>query len=103
MTPAQTPASPAPVAADEVIYREVYYPMRTQSRPVRIVYLADPAALACAMLTHPLAVAMSDTARRLVREGEDLAVLPVIGPDGGGETPAGALAHDVAPLNLVLE
>ena len=62
----------------------MFYTNPTQPRPVRVVYWEDPAAFACAVLTHPLAVAVGGA--RLALE-----------TDAVWETPAAALAHGVAP------
>ena len=68
----------------------VTYPMRTQPRPIRVTYMVDPAAFACAVLPEAAAI--------LAHSGAGLAVKA----NSGGETPAAALAHDISPV-LVLE
>lgn len=83
--PKSHPAPPEEAGCpDRIIYREVFYINPTQPRPVRVVYWEEPAAFACAVLTHPLAVAVG---------GAGLAIKA----DAVGETPTAALAHGVAP------
>lgn len=82
-TPTSHPAPPEDARCPEgKIWREVFYTNPTQPNPVRVVYLEEPAAFACAVLTHPLAVAIG---------GAGLALKP----DAVRETPAAALAHAV--------
>jgi hypothetical protein len=64
--------------------------MRTQPRSIRVTYMVEPAAFACAVLPEAAAI--------LAHSGAGLAVKA----DAVGETAAAALAHDVAPV-LVLE
>ena len=61
------------------------YPMRTQPRSIRVTYMVEPAAFACAVLPEAAAI--------LAHSGAGLAVKA----DAVGETPAAALAHGVAP------
>lgn len=69
MTAACTPdSSPVP----PVVHT---YPMRTQRRPVRVVYMAAPDALAVAALT--------DAQRALVRAGAGLAIQLAVGGSAG--------------------
>ena len=60
--------------------------MRTQPRPIRIEYMVDPAAFACAVLPEAAAL--------LANSGAGLALKA----DAVGVAPAAALAHSVAPL-----
>ena len=87
MTPsvAPTDTEAVPGGLDLAPVHVAVYPMRTQPRPIRVTYMVDPAAFACAVL--PEAAAM------LAHSGAGLAVKAA----GGGETPAAALAHGVAP------
>ena len=57
------------------------YPMRTQPRPIRVTYMVDPAAFACAVLPEAAAI--------LAHSGAGLAVKA----DAVRETAAAALAH----------
>ena len=57
------------------------YPMRTQPRPIRVTYMIDPAAFACAVLPEAAAI--------LAHSGAGLAVKA----DAVGKTAAAALAH----------
>jgi len=65
--------------------RQAIYPMHTQARPVRVAYMVDPAAFACAVLPEAAAI--------LAHSGAGLAVKA----DAVREGSAAALAHGVAP------
>ena len=85
--PASTQAPPECTGSPErapvhVITRS----MRTQPRPIRIEYMVDPAAFACAVLPEAAAI--------LAHSGAGLALKA----DAVGVAPAAALAHSVAPL-----
>lgn len=76
MTAARTPASgPVPPEhAGEACHNvalTLEYPMRTQRRPVRVVYMAAPDVLAVA--------ALSDAYRALVRAGAGLVIQLAVG------------------------
>jgi hypothetical protein len=60
--------------------------MRTQMRSIRVTYMVDPAAFACAVLPEAAAL--------LAHSGAGLAV----NADAVRETAAAALTHGVAPL-----
>ena len=92
MTPsvAPTDTEAVPGGLDLAPVHVAVYPMRTQPRPIRVTYMVDPAAFACAVLPEAAAI--------LAHSGAGLAVKAA----GGGETPAAALAHDISPV-LVLE
>lgn len=64
--------------------------MRTQPRPIRVTYMIDPAAFACAVLPEAAAI--------LAHSGAGLAVKA----DAVRETAAAALAHGNPPV-LTLE
>ena len=66
--------------------RQAIYPMRTQPRSIRVTYMVEPAAFACAVLPEAAAI--------LAHSGAGLAVKA----DAVGVAPAAALAHSVAPL-----
>ncbi len=86
-------AAPSPDKSSQFLSeaaRQAIYPMHTQARPVRVAYMVDPAAFACAVLPEAAAL--------LAHSGAGLAVKA----NGGGEVPAAALAHDISPV-LVLE
>ena len=68
----------------------VTYPMRTQPRSIRVTYMVEPAAFACAVLPEAAAI--------LAHSGAGLAVKA----DAVREGSAAALAHDISPV-LVLE
>ena len=59
--------------------------MRTQPRPIRVEYMVDPAAFACAVLPEAAAL--------LAHSGAGLALKA----DAVGVAPAAALTHGVAP------
>ena len=85
--PASTQAPPECTGSPErapvhVITRS----MRTQPRPIRIEYMVDPAAFACAVLPEAAAL--------LANSGAGLALKA----DAVGVAPAAALAHSAAPL-----
>ncbi len=61
------------------------YPMLTQPRSIRVTYMVEPAAFACAVLPEAAAI--------LAHSGAGLAVKA----DAVGKTAAAALAHGVAP------
>lgn len=89
MTPSVAPTDTEAVPERAPVHA-VTYPMRTQSQPVRVTYMVDPAAFACAVLPEAASI--------LAHSGAGLAVKAA----GGGEVPAAALAHDISPV-LVLE
>lgn len=81
-------AAPSPDKSSELppeAARQAIYPMRTQPRSIRVTYMVEPAAFACAVLPEAAAI--------LAHSGAGLAVKA----DAVGETPAAALAHGVAP------
>ena len=57
------------------------YPMRTQPRPIRVTYMIDPAAFACAVLPEAAAILAHSGAGLGIKAGTV------------GEVPAAALAH----------
>ena len=57
------------------------YPMRTQPRPIRVTYMIDPAAFACAVLPEAAAILAHSGAGLGIKAGTV------------GEAPAAALAH----------
>ncbi len=65
--------------------RQAVYPMLTQLRPIRVTYMVDPSAFACAVLPEAAAI--------LAHSGAGLAIKA----DAVGEGYAAALAHGVAP------
>lgn len=86
-------AAPSPDKSSQFLpeaARQAIYPMRTQPRSIRVTYMVEPAAFACAVLPEAAAI--------LAHSGAGLAVKA----NSGGETPAAALAHDISPV-LVLE
>lgn len=88
MTAAPTPDKSSQFPPETA--RQAIYPMRTQPRSIRVTYMVEPAAFACAVLPEAAAI--------LAHSGAGLAVKA----DAVGETPAAALAHDISPV-LVLE
>ena len=89
--PASTQAPPECTGSPErVPVHVVTRTMRSQPRPIRIEYMVDPAAFACAVLPEAAAL--------LAHSGAGLALKA----DTAGETPAAALAHDNPPV-LTLE
>ena len=81
-------AAPTPDRSSQFLpeaARQAIYPMLTQPRPIRVTYMVEPAAFACAVLPEAAAL--------LAHSGAGLAVKA----DAVGETPAAALAHGVAP------
>jgi len=81
-------AAPSPDKSSQLLPEAAWhaiYPMRTQPRSIRVTYMVDPAAFACAVLPEAAAI--------LAHSGAGLAVKA----DGGGEISAAALAHGVAP------
>ena len=88
MTAAPSPDKSSQFHAETA--RQAIYPMRTQPRSIRVTYMVEPAAFACAVLPEAAAI--------LAHSGAGLAVKA----NGGGEVPAAALAHDISPV-LVLE
>ena len=81
-------AAPTPDRSSQFLpeaARQAIYPMLTQPRPIRVTYMVEPAAFACAVLPEAAAI--------LAHSGAGLAVKA----DAVGETPAAALAHGVAP------
>ena len=92
MTPsvATTDTEAVPDGPERVPVHVAVYPMHTQARPVRVAYMVDPAAFACAVLPEAAALLAHSSAGLAVKA------------NGGGETPAAALAHDISPV-LVLE
>ena len=83
MTAAPTPDKSSQFPPEAA--RQAIYPMRTQPRSIRVTYMVEPAAFACAVLPEAAAI--------LAHSGAGLAVKA----DAVGETPAAALAHGVAP------
>lgn len=87
MTPASTQAPPE-------LPRQAIYPMRTQPRPLRVVYAVDADAFACAALADALALAAADGVGLALRLDERAAVgatAVAVGPVGdGGESGEGA-------------
>ena len=92
MTPsvAPTDTEAVPSGPEQAPIHVVTYTMRTQARPVRVTYMVDPAAFACVVLPEAAALLAHSSAGLAVKA------------NGGGETPAAALAHDISPV-LVLE
>ena len=81
-------AAPSPDKSSELppeAARQVIYPMRTQPRSIRVTYMVEPAAFACAVLPEAAAI--------LAHSGAGLAVKA----DAVREGSAAALAHGVAP------
>lgn len=77
-------AAPSPDKSSELppeAARQAIYPMRTQPRSIRVTYMVEPAAFACAVL--------SEAAALLAHSGAGLAVKA----DAVGKTAAAALAH----------
>ena len=77
-------AAPSPDKSSEFLpetARQAIYPMRTQLRSIRVTYMVDPAAFACAVLPEAAAL--------LAHSGAGLAVKA----DAVGKTAAAALAH----------
>ena len=70
--------------------------MRSQRRPVRVVYAVAPDVLACAALSDALAVAVHDGAGLAVLP-VNLPGMPILNGETGGEVPAAALAQVVNP------
>ena len=80
--PASTQAPPECTGSPErVPVHVVTRTMRSQPRPIRIEYMIDPAAFACAVLPEAAAI--------LAHSGAGLALKA----DAAGKTPAVALAH----------
>ena len=92
MTPsvAPTDTEAVPGGLDLAPVHVAASPMRTQPRPIRVTYMVDPAAFACVVLPEAAALLAHSSAGLAVKA------------NGGGETPAAALAHDISPV-LVLE
>ena len=81
-------AAPSPDKSSELppeAARQAIYPMRTQPRSIRVTYMVEPAAFACAVLPEAAAI--------LAHSGAGLAVKA----DAVREGSAAALAHGVAP------
>ena len=87
MTPsvAPTDTEAVPSGPEQAPIHVVTYTMRTQARPVRVTYMVDPAAFACAVLPEAAAI--------LAHSGAGLAVKANAVREGS----AAALAHGVAP------
>lgn len=87
MTPsvAPTDTEAVPGGLDLAPVHVAVYPMRTQQRPLRVTYMVDPAAFACAVLPEAAAI--------LAHSGAGLAVKANAVREGS----AAALAHGVAP------
>ncbi len=81
-------AAPSPDKSSQFLpeaARQAIYPMRTQPRSIRVTYMVEPAAFACAVLPEAAAI--------LAHSGAGLAVKA----DAVREGSAAALAHGVAP------
>ncbi len=81
-------AAPSPDKSSQFLSeaaRQAIYPMRTQPRSIRVAYMVDPAAFACAVLPEAAAL--------LAHSGAGLAIKA----DAVREGSAAALAHGVAP------
>ena len=81
-------AAPSPDKSSQFLpeaARQAIYPMRTQPRSIRVTYMVEPAAFACAVLPEAAAI--------LAHSGAGLAVKADIDREGS----AAALAHGVAP------
>lgn len=77
-------AAPSPDKSSELppeAARQAIYPMRTQPRSIRVTYMVEPAAFACAVLPEAAAI--------LAHSGAGLAVKA----NAVGKTAAAALAH----------
>ena len=77
-------AAPSPDKSSELppeAARQAIYPMRTQPRSIRVTYMVEPAAFACAVLPEAAAL--------LAHSGAGMAVKA----DAVGKTAAAALAH----------
>ncbi len=87
MTPsvAPTDTEAVPGGLERAPVHVAVYPMCTQQRPIRVTYMVDPAAFACAVLPEAAAI--------LAHSGAGLAVKA----DAVREGSAAALAHGVAP------
>ncbi len=83
MTAAPTPDKSSQFPPETA--RQAIYPMRTQPRSIRVTYMVEPAAFACAVLPEAAAI--------LAHSGAGLAVKA----DAVREGSAAALAHGVAP------
>ena len=83
MTAAPSPDKSSQFHAETA--RQAIYPMRTQPRSIRVTYMVEPAAFACAVLPEAAAI--------LAHSGAGLAVKADIDREGS----AAALAHGVAP------
>lgn len=79
MTAAPTPDKSSQFPPETA--RQSIYPMRTQPRSIRVTYMVEPAAFACAVLPEAAAI--------LAHSGAGLAVKA----DAVGKTAAAALAH----------
>ena len=79
MTAAPTPDKSSQFPPETA--RQAIYPMRTQPRSIRVTYMVEPAAFACAVLPEAAAL--------LAHSGAGLAVKA----DAVGKTAAAALAH----------
>ncbi len=81
-------AAPSPDKSSQFLSeaaRQAIYPMRTQPRSIRVTYMVEPAAFACAVLPEAAAI--------LAHSGAGLAVKANAVREGS----AAALAHGVAP------
>ena len=87
MTPsvATTDTEAVPDGPERVPVHVAVYPMRTQPRSIRVTYMVEPAAFACAVLPEAAAI--------LAHSGAGLSVKADIDREGS----AAALAHGVAP------
>ena len=74
-----------PDGPERVPVHVAVYPMHTQPRSIRVTYMVDPAAFACAVLPEAAAI--------LAHSGAGLAVKANAVREGS----AAALAHGVAP------
>lgn len=83
MTAAPTPDKSSQFPPETA--RQAIYPMRTQPRSIRVTYMVEPAAFACAVLPEAAAI--------LAHSGAGLAVKANAVREGS----AAALAHGVAP------
>ncbi len=81
-------AAPSPDKSSQFLSeaaRQAIYPMRTQPRSIRVTYMVEPAAFACAVLPEAAAI--------LAHSGAGLAVKANAVREGS----AAALAHGVVP------
>ena len=86
-------AAPSPDKSSQLLpeaARQAIYPMRTQPRSIRVTYMVEPAAFACAVLPEAAAI--------LAHSGAGLSVKADIDREGS----AAALAHGNPPV-LTLE